>query len=141
MAEPTFAGRLLELAERDVLTYRKSVDDPEVHETVALVHAQQAVEKALKAVLAHAEIAHRRTHDIAELLDALDDADIAPPPHAERLDELNPHAVQYRYGLVDPAGLDQVEVNRMLDDLLHWAGLCLTRRKQSAEPETQGRAD
>jgi HEPN domain-containing protein len=53
-------------------------------------HLQQCVEKALKAVLSHAGIAFRRTHDIAELLDLIADRGLGPPPYADWLDELNP---------------------------------------------------
>ncbi len=137
MAEPTLGERLYVLARRDALAFHKLADDPEIHETVAVFHAQQAVEKALKAVLADAKAVHRRTHDIAELLDAIEDAGLAPPPHADRLDELNPYAVEYRYGLVDPAGIDRALIGVMLADLLQWVALRLRIGGQAAGSSVQ----
>jgi HEPN domain-containing protein len=49
----------------------------------------------------------RRTHDLIALLDLLEDHQIPPPPGAAWLDELNPYAVEARYGTIDPEGLDR----------------------------------
>jgi HEPN domain-containing protein len=121
MAEPTLADILIGLAEQDALAFRKLFTDPEIHDALIGFHAQQAVEKSLKAVLSHAGVVFRRTHDIAELLDLLSDASLPTPPHAERLDELNPYAVEMRYGLVGPGGLDRDATNAMIDAVLAWA--------------------
>jgi len=121
MAESTLAEILLALAEQDALAFRKLAGDSEVHDALVGFHAQQAVEKALKAVLSHARVAFRRTHDIAELLDLLSDSALPAPPHADHLDELNPYAVEMRYGLVEPCGLDRGETGAMLKDVLAWA--------------------
>jgi HEPN domain-containing protein len=69
MDERTLAETLLLAAERDQQAFRKLADDPTLQDSLAGFHAQQAVEKALKGVLAHAQVPFRRTHDIAELLD------------------------------------------------------------------------
>ena len=125
MDSPSLAQRLLELALRDDQAFRKLSGDPDVHESIWGFHAQQAVEKALKAVLAHAGVAVRRTHDIAELLDVIADTGLVSPPHADRLDELNPYAVEYRYGLVDLVGLDRTETGLMLNAVLSWSSVYL----------------
>jgi HEPN domain-containing protein len=121
MAEPSFATALLTLAEQDALAFRKLADDPAVGDALVGFHAQQAVEKALKAALSHRGVAYRRTHDIAELLDLIADSGISAPPHELRLDELNPYAVHMRYGLIDPTGLDRAEIGSFLSDVLQWA--------------------
>jgi HEPN domain-containing protein len=55
-------------AERDLLTGRRALDgDPPIADTAAF-HAQQAVEKALKALLVFCDIEPPRTHVIALLL-------------------------------------------------------------------------
>ena len=54
MPDPDFAEQLLTAAERDLTVWRKLVNDAEVHDAVLGFHAQQAVEKLLKAVLARA---------------------------------------------------------------------------------------
>lgn len=121
MADSALADILLGLARQDALAFRKLAKDREMGDALVGFHAQQAVEKALKAVLAHAEIAHRRTHDIAELLDLLADSGLTAPPHADTLDELNPYAVEMRYGLVQPGGLDRQAILVVLDHVLAWA--------------------
>jgi HEPN domain-containing protein len=92
-----------------------------LHDSLCGFHAQQSVEKALKAVLAHASVVFRRTHDIAELLDLIEDSNIDLPPHARYLDELTPYAVEMRYGLVGVSGLDRQELARVLQDVLEWS--------------------
>ncbi|MBK5941668.1 HEPN domain-containing protein [Halochromatium roseum] len=121
MAEPTLADILLTAAERDQQAFEKLADDPSLHDSLCGFHAQQAVEKALKAVLAYAGVVFRRTHDIAELLDLLEDSDIGSPPHADDLDALNPYAVEMRYGLIGVSGLDRQEIGQVLRDVLRWA--------------------
>lgn len=125
MDEPTLAEILLTAAERDRQAFDKLAEDPNLHDSLCGFHAQQAVEKALKAVLAHTGVVFRRTHDIAELLDLLNDAGIEAPPHAEHLDELNPYAVEMRYGLVGVSGLDRQEVAQVLRDVLQWSQIQL----------------
>ena len=127
MAEPTLAEILLALAEQDALVVRKLAGDAEVGDVLIGFHAQQAIEKALKAVLSHAGVVFRRTHDIVELLDLLTDANLPEPPHADRLDELSPYAVEMRYGLVEPGGLDRTATATMLDDVLVWVRSALLR--------------
>lgn len=104
-----------------------------MHDCLADFHAQQAVEKGLKAVLSHKGVAYRRTRDIAELLDLANDAGIGTPPHANRLDELNPYAIDYRYGLVEPSGLQRDETGRMLADLLDWVTSLIRSPPQGGE--------
>ena len=118
MSELSLAETLLELARRDQRAFRKLASDSSIHDSLCGFHAQQAVEKALKAVLAHSGVAHRRTHDIAELLDLVSDSGLAAPPFADRLYELNPYAVDYRYGLIEPGGLGRAETERVLAEVL-----------------------
>ncbi len=75
----------------------------------------------MKAVLAHAGVAFRRTHDFAELLDLLGDAGCDAPPNAECLDELSPYAVEARYGLVEPGALDREAATLMVATIIAWA--------------------
>ena len=120
MAEQSLADIFLDLARQDALAFRKLADDTEVRDALVGFHAQQAVEKALKSVLSRAGVVFRRTHDIAELLDLMADSGLPEPPHAERLDELTPYAVEMRYGLVDPGALDRQQTLAQLADLLEW---------------------
>jgi HEPN domain-containing protein len=121
MGEPTFVEILLQSAKQDILAYCKLKTDPEIGDALLGFHAQQAIEKSLKAVLSSAGIAFRRTHDIVELMDLIADSSLPEPPNAERLDELNPYAVEMRYGLVQPGALERERTHQILDDVLTWA--------------------
>lgn len=61
------ALRALRLADRDIVVFERIKDIPEIHASMAGFHAQQAVEKSLKAVLYEKHVDFRRTHDLAKL--------------------------------------------------------------------------
>ena len=84
-------------AERDAVAVEKMAPDPELADEVVGLHAQQAAEKYLKAVLAHRGITYRRVHSITYLLGLLEDHEVAAPPRAAELETLTPWAPQARY--------------------------------------------
>lgn len=113
---------LLSKAQADKVVIDKLADDPEVTDDMIGFHAQQAVEKLLKAVLAHRGIEYPRTHDIDRLVDLLAANDIPLPPQARRLDELTPWATQLRYDeLLDIEHLDRNEAIRLVEGVVSWA--------------------
>lgn len=66
-------------------------------------------------------IEFRRTHDLVSLLDLLQDHHVPEPPAADWLDELNPYAVEARYGTIAPEGLDRARVLLAVEQVLAWA--------------------
>jgi HEPN domain-containing protein len=84
-------------AERDAIALERMAPDPALADAVVGLHAQQAAEKYLKAVLAHRGITYRRVHSITYLLGLLEDHDVPPPPRAADLEALTPWAPQARY--------------------------------------------
>lgn len=121
MAEAPVCELLLQAAERDACALRALLGHAEVHDAVLGFHAHQAAEKSLKAVLACAMVAFRRTHDLAELLDVLADNGLPPPPFADRPDELTPYSVEARYALIDPAGVTRTEMGVWTAAVTAWA--------------------
>ena len=119
--ELSAAQLLLESARRDLAAVEALLDNTTIHDSTIGFHAQQTVEKALKAVLSAKGIVFRRTHDLAELLDLIADSQIAPPPAADTLDELNPYAVEARYGVIDVGGLNRGTIFATLNAVLQWA--------------------
>jgi len=115
------ARRFLDLARRDRMVFAKLADDPGMPDSAVGFFAQQCAEKAIKAVLIRRAVEFRRSHDLAELLDILSDATGSAPPHADVLDEFSPYAVEFRYGLVEPEGLDRPKTSDILELLLGWA--------------------
>ena len=125
MVEPAPVGEvakiLLQAAEQDLAACEALAHAPGIGDAIVGFHAQQATEKALKAVLSRHGVEFRRTHDLALLLDLLQDRQLPPPPGADWLDELNPYAVEARYGVSGIAGLDRPKVLAALHALLQWA--------------------
>lgn len=78
-------------------------------------HAQQAVEKSVKAVLANNDVSYERTHNIAYLLTLLDSADIPPPENADSLVELTPWAAGFRYTDLPEPALNRQETLALVD--------------------------
>jgi hypothetical protein len=115
---------LLSKARADKLVLDKLADDSEIADDVIGFHAQQAVEKLLKAVLANRNVEYPRVHDIDRLVDLLEAHDGSLPPQARQLDELTPWATQLRYDeLLDMERLDRQQAQQLVDAVLDWADL------------------
>lgn len=112
---------LLASAEQDLAACQLLAESAGIGDAMVGFHAQQAIEKSLKAVLSANLIEFRRTHDLVSLLDLLQDHKLPAPPEADWLDELNPYAVEARYGTIDPEGLDRTRALQAAEQVLHWA--------------------
>jgi len=91
-------------------------------ETLAF-HAQQAAEKALKAVLSYNEVDFPPTHNLAVLLDLLPAA-ISVPSDIEETTELSVYAVSARYPQ-DDDDITEEDYLRAVEQskaVLDWAG-------------------
>lgn len=119
-AKPVFE-LLLDAALQDLAACKLLAGGAGIGDAVVGFHAQQSVEKAIKAVLSANMIEFRRTHDLVSLLDLIHDHKLPEPPAADWLDELNPYAVEARYGTISPSGLDRARVLRMVEQVLDWA--------------------
>ncbi|HID99190.1 MAG TPA: HEPN domain-containing protein [Thiotrichaceae bacterium] len=115
------AQRFLRLADRDVKAFQVLKNAPEIHLTTVCFHAQQAIEKCLKAVLIRHGVELHKTHDLEELWAKLDRINIAPPINAEKLGKINPCAVIFRYDDTDIELLSREEAESMMDNIQHWA--------------------
>lgn len=93
MDEPLSGGAvyalLLASARQDFAACQLLSKGVGIGDAVVGFHAQQALEKSLKAVLSARMIEFRRTHDLVSLLDLLHDNKVPMPPAADWLDELN----------------------------------------------------
>ena len=112
---------LLEAALQDMTACKLLSPSVEISDAIIGFHAQQAVEKAIKSALSHHGVEFRRTHDLISLLDLLEDNGLPPPPHADWLDELNPYAVEARYGTIEPDGLNRSHVLVVAGEVIAWA--------------------
>ena len=99
------ARRLLRMARKD-LKAMNALAAPDAYEPETFgFHAQQAVEKTLKAWLAFRNVSYAPTHNLRYLLDALQQSgcDVSD---LWRLLELGPFAVQFRYEAYDSLELE-----------------------------------
>ncbi len=128
MKQPLDLARLLlAVADNDILVFQKLADDKDISDASIGFHAQQAVEKCLKAILALHSVKFRKQHDLGELLDLFQENNLPPPPMAEVLDELNPYAVTLRCDLIDMEELDRNRVREILIAVRRWTGEQITR--------------
>ncbi len=87
----------LSMAEKDLDAVDRMRRDEGFAEEVFGLHAQQAVEKALKAWLCLTESRVPRIHDLEQLMVLLVEQDQAIPESAQSLVELSDFATQFRY--------------------------------------------
>ena len=91
------AERLLRKASGDEAAMLALLEVPSVPDEVVGFHAQQAIEKLLKALLSHLRVTFRKTHDLTELLDLLGTSGIEVPPDIAQARQLGPYAAEFRY--------------------------------------------
>ena len=103
VAATTSRRLLMEKAAGDEKILLRLIDDDDIPDDGLGFHAQQAVEKRIKAVLAHNEVVYERTHNIAYLLKLLDDArNHQARSKPDDLPNLSPWAAELRYATTSP---------------------------------------
>jgi len=121
--EPSEVATILARKARgDATVVRKLSADSEVDDESVGFHAQQAVEKWLKAVVASRGENFEYTHDLRRLvaLARLDSA-AEPPFDIQRAVALTEYAVPLRYeDLLDAEPLDRPATVALLDDVERW---------------------
>jgi HEPN domain-containing protein len=115
------AELLLRKAAQDEYVLQRLSPDPLCPDEPLGFHAQQAVEKMIKAVLASASLRYPFTHDLVDLIDMIRDHGL---PFPEELEEVRVFAAELRYG--DPEGIEQ-PLDRQ------WALNCTRRTRAWAE--------
>lgn len=120
------AKLLASKARGDEIVLARLLDDSEVPDEVLGFHAQQAVEKLLKAALATVGAVPPRTHDIARLNDLVVSAGLEPPEAARDARRLAPWAVGMRYDDFFEEGLDRQWAGRVVAEVRTWLDAILT---------------
>ncbi len=119
------AELLLRKAQQNEFVIDKLISDPSSPSEVIGFHAQQSVEKRLKAVLALHGVRFAKIHEIGKILALLRKNGITYPPEFEDLDDLSPFAADFRYEDLPTGG------GRLLDQM--WAVDCVRRVRTWAE--------
>ena len=84
-------------------------------------HAQQAVELAMKSVLALHGVDYPWTHDLQLLITKLASAGVEVPEAVAEARALTPWAVAYRYDETPDERIDRGELTALVSDLVDWA--------------------
>ncbi len=123
----------IELAERDCRAFRVLAASPEVDLATTGFHAQQAVEKALKALLIDHGVEFRRTHDLQLLADLIaEDLSLPLPVSDASLRRLTPFAVEVRYQLVEAMNIERDEIAGLMNVVVNWARETIDSRSPEA---------
>lgn len=118
---PDLPGDLLALAKED-LAAAEALDGAErVSDASVGFHAQQAVEKALKAAIASRDTDFPFTHDLGLLMQLCEDAGLRLPTGLNEVDRLTPYAAAIRYGLGDPGAVPTSDALRWATLAIEWA--------------------
>ena len=113
--------RFLELAiaDRDAALGLMKIKGIKSH--IICFHAQQAVEKSLKAVMLAQNLPFRRTHDLSECAYILQETNFTLPLDIETIALLTPYAVIGRYGGIEDDIISPDEAIEMMKIIIDWA--------------------
>ncbi len=113
--------RMLRLSRQDLDILRLILDAPHIEIPGLCFHAQQCVEKALKAMLAFHDVVYPHTHNLATLADTLGDLGHPTPVDPDVLLLLNPCAVSFRYDDTEIPTFTRQEVMTIAQQIFDWA--------------------
>lgn len=112
---------LLRKAEEDATAVREFAGNPEIGDSIIGFHAQQAVEKWVKAVTAASGVRHSTIHDIDRLIEIVEATGIEVPLDRDRLAVLTQYAVPFRYDeLLDAESLEREVLVALVDEVAAW---------------------
>jgi HEPN domain-containing protein len=115
------ARRLLKAARSDLRAADALAADAGQENDVVGFHAQQAVEKSIKAVLAASGVEIPYTHDVSFLLDVLADHEAQVPEAVAQAEWLTPWAAAMRKGAADNVSLDRGAAIDVAQAAVQWA--------------------
>lgn len=115
-----YAALLLRKAREDLDVVEALIDNASIADDVIGFHAQQAVEKAMKAVLVNSGIDFRRSHDLTYLLHVADAGGVLVPEAVAAARWLTPWAAEFRYDEPPAPALDRTEALRSASDAVVW---------------------
>jgi len=117
------AALLLRKAREDADAVGKLAGDADVADAIIGFHSQQAVEKALKSVLAASGDDFPWTHDLRHLIERLEDIGKPLPSSLHAVRVLGPWAVEFRYGETIDDPLDREQAVTLVGEAVAWAEL------------------
>ena len=117
------AKLLVAKARDDEILIEEVISKERVRDEIIGFHAQQAVEKLLKALLMAKNIPYRKTHDLRWLIDMIIDHGIKFPESLMEVRTLSPFAVEFRYDYLpieEELPLNRQRALEMVQKLRRW---------------------
>lgn len=123
MRNPTDPREWLRRARSNLTRAKTPSNDPQILLEDLCFDAQQAAEKALKAIAVALQIPFRKTHSLVELFDILGRAGVTIPDDVKEAAKLTVYAVETRYpGFYDEVDVEEYEEAVYLAErVLVWA--------------------
>jgi HEPN domain-containing protein len=118
--EVDLARNLLGLARDDEFAARSLLPVRGVADSILGFHAQQAVEKSLKAALARHGIEYPYSHDLDGFVELCKNNALDLPEELDGVDRLSEFGVRVRYGMTE-AALDRDQALRWAARSVEWA--------------------
>ena len=114
---------LLRKASQDEVLVRSTLENDEVADEIVAFHAQQAVEKCLKAILTLRGVPYERTHDLSALVGLIEDQGLQIPSEMIEAEALTPFAALFRYAELpaDEDPVDRPKTLRIAETVRIWA--------------------
>ncbi|MFZ1926970.1 MAG: HEPN domain-containing protein [Solirubrobacteraceae bacterium] len=128
---------LLAKAIDDETLIRKVSPDTDIADAIIGFHAQQAVEKLIKAVLAVRGVAFMKSHALSYLIGLVEENKIEAPESLTQADVLSPWAVEFRYEGQEPPALDRSAALAMVEHVRTWAENEIKASERPPQPEQQ----
>lgn len=116
MSDLEHAQMMLDLAHKDLKALKGMADVEQFDDEIFGFHAQQAVEKVLKAWLSFLGVGYPKTHDLEELFTLLEDQKQTVPENFRSLTDLTDFAVQFRYESFNDMG-DAMDRELIMDHI------------------------
>jgi HEPN domain-containing protein len=111
---------LLARAIEDETLVRKVSPDTDIADAIVGFHAQQAVEKLIKAVLAVRGVAFMKSHALSYLIGLVEESEVDSPECLSEADVLSPWAVEFRYEGEEPPALDRSAALTLVEQVRVW---------------------
>ncbi|MFA6980443.1 MAG: HEPN domain-containing protein [Ignavibacteriaceae bacterium] len=111
MKDKKHAEHMLSIAGKDLSALRGMAKDEIIfHDEIFGFHAQQTVEKCLKAILSYFGVSYPKTHDLLQLESLCMENEIKIPEEFSSLSDLTDFAVEYRYDLLEEEPVKRSEI-------------------------------
>lgn len=133
LRDPTDPLEWLRRSRSNLARAKAGRPSPEVLYEDLTFDAQQAAEKAIKALLVNRAVAFPKTHALVELLDLVERSGVVVPTEVREAGRLTVYAVETRYpGIEEVIEEEHLEATELAERVVRWAEMLI--RGDTEEP-------